>query len=73
MLKELITDAVTEYWQEHRQIPYSESFSVLRKHIIENYDDECDILLKDEVEFKNYLLTYMIATINRLLKSEKEQ
>lgn len=73
VLKELVTDVVTEYWQEHRQIPHSESFSVLRKHIIETYDEERCILLKDEVEFKNYLLAYMIATINRLLKSEAEQ
>lgn len=73
VLKELVTDAVTEYWQEHRQIPCSESLSELKKHIIATYDDECGTLLKDEVEFKNYLLSNMIATINRLLKSEVEQ
>lgn len=72
LLKGLVTDAVTEYWLEHRQIPCAESFSKLRKHIIETYDEECGILLKDEVELKNYLLTNMIATINRLLKSETQ-
>lgn len=72
LLKGLATDAVTEYWLEHRQIPCAESFSKLRKHIIETYDEECGILLKDEVDLKNYLLTNMIAAINRELQSETE-
>lgn len=72
VLKELVTDAVTEYWRKHRQIPCAENLSELRKHIIETYDEEYGILLKDEVDLKNYLLTNMIATINRELKSETE-
>lgn len=70
LLKELVTDAVTKYWKEYRQIPCPESFSELRKHLIEKYDQECGVLLKDEVELKNYLQTYTIATINKLLKEE---
>ncbi len=70
VLKAFITDAVIEYWQEYRQIPYSERFSILKKYIIEAYDEECGILLKDEVELKNYLQPHTITTINRLLKEE---
>lgn len=70
VLKAFITDAVTEYWQKYRQIPFSESCSVLKKYIVEAYDEECGILLKDEVELKNYLQAHTITTINRLLKEE---
>lgn len=73
ILKAFIVDAVTEYWQEHRQIPFSESFSELKRYIIETYDEERGILLKDEVELNNYLQTYMITTINKLLKTETRE
>lgn len=33
-------------------------------------DEECGILLKDDVELKNYLHDNMIVTINKLLKAE---
>lgn len=71
MLKAFIIETVTEYWQENRQIPFSESLSKLKKYIIDTYDEECGILLKDEVEFKSYLHDNMITTINKLLKLEK--
>lgn len=70
VLKAFITDTVTDYWQEYRQIPFSESFSVLKKCIIEAYDEECGIFLKDDIELKNYFQTHVITTINRLLKEE---
>ena len=71
MLKAFIIETVTESWQENRQIPFSESLSRLKKYIIDAYDEECGILLKDEVEFKSYLHDNMIITINKLLKLEK--
>lgn len=70
ILKAFITDAVTEYWQENRQIPFGESFSGLKKDIVETYDEECGTLLKDDVELKNYFQTHTITAINRLLKEE---
>ena len=45
VLKAFVTEATTEYWQENRQIPFAESFSVLKKYIIGTYDEECVILL----------------------------
>ena len=65
VLKAFITEAVTEYWQENRQIPFSDSFSELKKYIIGTYDEECDILLKDDAELKTYFQTHTITTINR--------
>lgn len=73
VLKAFIVEVVTEYWLENRQIPFADSFSELKKYIIGTYDEECGILLKDDVELKNYLLTYTITTINKLLKEEVQE
>ena len=73
VLKAFITEAVTEYWQENRQIPFSDSFSELKKYIIGTYDEECDILLKDDAELKTYFQTHTITTINKLLKEENPE
>ena len=70
VLKAFITEAVTEYWQENRQIPFADGFSELKKYIIGTYDEECGILLKDDAELKNYFQTHTITTINKLLKEE---
>ena len=37
------------------------------------FAEEYSILLKDDTELKNYLLTLVIFTINKQLKSEKEK
>ena len=72
VLKAFISEVVTEYWQENRQIPFAESFSELKKYIIGTYDEECGILLKDDAELKTYFQTHTITTINKLLKEEKK-
>ena len=75
VLKAFISEVVTEYWQENRQIPFAESFSELKKYIIGTYDEECGILLKDDAELKTYFQTHTVTTINKLLKEgnpEKE-
>ena len=71
--KLFITESVTEYWQENRQIPFAESFSELKKYIIGTYDEECGILLKDDAELKTYFQTHTITTINKLLKEENPE
>lgn len=73
ILKAFIVDVVTEYWQENRQIPFAESCTALKRYIIETYDEECGILLKDDTELKEYLHTHTIVTINKLLKTEKQK
>ncbi len=70
VLKMLIAEVVTEYWQTHRRIPFSESLSELKNYIFETYDTECGILLKDEIEFKHYLQDCIVSTINKLLETE---
>lgn len=70
VLKAFITETITEYWQENRQIPFADGFSELKKYIIGTYDEECGILLKDDVELKNYFQIHTITTINKLLKEE---
>lgn len=69
-LKAFIVEAVTEYWQKNRQIPFAESLSKMQKYIIETYDEECGILLKDDTELKVYLHANMTVTLNKLLKAE---
>lgn len=73
VLKALITEAVTEYWHENRQIPFAESLSELKKYIIGTYDEEYGILLKDDAELKTYFQTHTITTINKLLKEENPE
>ena len=70
-LKVLTIDAITKYWKENRQIPYSNTLSETRKHIIQSYKKEYEIQLKDTTELKSYIQDQVIVTINRLLKSEK--
>lgn len=71
ILKSLIIDVVTEYWQENRQIPFAESLSEIKKYIIATYDEEYGILLKDDEDLKICLHSNMIVTLNKLLKAEK--
>ena len=53
VLKAFITEVTTEYWQENRQIPFADSFSELKKYIIETYDEECGILAQEKVPTKS--------------------
>ena len=62
-----------EYWQENRQIPFGEEMSKLRTRLLRMFAEEYSILLKDDTELKNYLLTLAITTINKHLKSENKK
>lgn len=73
ILKTFMVEVVTGYWQENRQIPFAESLSGIKKDIIETYDEECGILLKDDTELKEYLYSNMIVTLNRLIKAESQK
>lgn len=71
ILKELIVDAVTTYWNKKRQIPMGESLAALKRTLVALYLEEYRVMLKDDTELKNYLRDNMIVTINKLLKKEK--
>lgn len=71
--KWLAASLTMEYWNENRQIPFGEEMSKLRTRFLRMFAEEYSILLKDDTELKNYLLTLVISTINKQLKSEKEK
>ena len=71
--KWLVSSVVIEYWQENRQIPFGEEMSKLRTRLLRMFAEEYSILLKDDTELKNYLLTLAITTINKHLKSENKK
>ena len=75
--KWLVSSVVIEYWQENRQIPFGEEMSKLRTRLLRLFAEEYSILLKDDTELKNYLLTLAITTINKHinkhLKSENKK
>ena len=64
---------IMEYWKEKRQIPFGEELSKFRNRLLRMFEEEYEILLKEDTELKNCLLTLVITAINKQLKSEKEE
>mgnify|MGYP000775852847 CR=1 FL=1 len=71
--KWLAASITVEFWEENRQIPFGEEMSKLRTRLLRMFAEEYSILLKDDTELKNYLLTLAITTINKHLKSENKK
>ena len=71
-LKSMFVSAVTAYWDENRLIPFGEDMADIRKWMLEAFAEEYGILLKEDGELKNYLMTLAISTLNKLLKAEKK-
>lgn len=72
-LKWMATSLIMEYWEEKRQIPSGEEMSKFKTRLLRMFAEEHGILLKEDTELKDYLLTLVIGTINKQLKSEKEE
>lgn len=72
-LKWMAASLIIEYWEEERQIPFGEAMSKFRTRLLRMFAEEHGILLKEDIELKNYLQTLVINTINSRLKSEKEK
>lgn len=70
--KAMAVSAVTAYWNENRLIPFGEDMADIRKWMLEAFAEEYGILLKEDSELKNYLMTLAISTLNKLLKAEKK-
>ncbi len=70
--KSMFVSAVTVYWDENRLIPFGEDMADIRKWMLEAFAEEYGILLKEDSELKNYLMTLAISTLNKLLKAEKK-
>lgn len=69
--KWLAASVTIEYWEDKRQIPFGEEMSKLRIRLLRMFAEEYGILLKEDIELKNYLLTLVITTINKQLKPKK--
>ena len=69
-LKWMVISLIMEYWEEKRQIPFGEEMSKFRTRLLRMFAEEHGILLKEDTELKDYLLTLAIGTINKQLKSE---
>lgn len=72
-LKWMVISLIMEYWEEKRQIPFGEEMSKFRTRLLRMFAEEHGISLKEDTELKDYLLTLAIGTINKQLKSEKEE
>ena len=57
---------------ENRLIPFGEDMADIRKWMLEAFAEEYGILMKEDSELKNYLMTLVISTLNKLLKAEKK-
>ena len=59
--KSMFVSAVTSYWNENRLIPFGEDMADIRKWMLEAFAEEYGILMKEDSELKNYLMTLVIS------------
>ena len=71
-LKELWADIVIRYWEDERLIPFGEPYSKIKRELLEIFAERGEIALKDDNNLKVVLHDTMIATINKILKREKQ-
>ena len=69
--KWMAASLIMEHWEEKRQIPFGEEMSKFRVRLLRMFAEEHGISLKEDTELKDYLLTLVVTTINKQLKSEK--
>lgn len=70
--KSLAVSTITDYWKSERLIPFGESMADMRHWLTEAFAEDYGILLKEDTELKNYLMTLVISSINKLLKTERQ-
>ena len=70
--KSLAVSAITYYWETEKQIPFGESMADIRHWLTEAFAEDYGILLKEDTELKNYLMTLVISSVNKLLKAERQ-
>lgn len=73
VLKAIVQDEVTFYWQAHRQIPVNDKLKQLRSSVNTVVYEQLDFAIKDDTMFKTYIQEQVIAVINKILRQEKEQ
>lgn len=70
--KSMFVSAVTSYWNENRLIPFGEDMADIRKWMLEAFAEEYGILMKEDSELKNYLMTLVISPPQQAAQSGKE-
>lgn len=73
VLKAIVQDEVTLYWQAHRQIPVNDKLKQLRSSVNTIVYEQLDFAIKDDTMFKAYIQEQVITVINKILRQEKEQ
>ena len=73
VLKAIVQDEVTLYWQAHRQIPVNDKLKLLRSSVNTVVYEQLDFAIKDDTMFKAYIQEQVITVINKILRQEKEQ
>ena len=73
VLKAIVQDEVTLYWQAHRQIPVNDKLKQLRSSVNTVVYEQLDFAIKDDTMFKAYIQEQVITVINKILRQEKEQ
>ncbi len=67
-LKELWVEIVARYWNEELLIPFGEVYSQLKRELLEIFEEEVAVALKDDIDLKTVLNNTMIVTINKQLR-----
>lgn len=73
VLKAIVQDEVTLYWQAHRQIPVNDILKQLRSSVNTVVYEQLGFAIKDDTMFKAYIQEQVVAVINKILRLEKEQ
>lgn len=73
VLKAIVQDEITFYWQTHRQIPVNDKLKQLRSSVNTVVYEQLDFSIKDDTMFKAYIQEQVITVINKILRQEKEQ
>lgn len=73
VLKAIVQDEVTFYWQAHRQIPVNDKLKQLRSSVNTVVYEQLNFAIKDETMFKAYIQEQVITVINKILRLENEQ
>ena len=73
VLKTIVQDEVTFYWQAHRQIPVNDKLKQLRSSVNTVVYEHLDFAVKDDTMFKAYIQEQVNTVINKILRQEKEQ
>ena len=73
VLKAIVQDEVSLYWQTRRQIPVNDKLKQLRSSVNTVVYEQLEFAIKDDTMFKAYIQEQVIAVINKLLRQENEQ